>query len=77
MHKAAKAAFDALPGKKIPPLSALQAEYDALLFEKKSAYGEYVRARKDMQAVMTAKANVDTILGKGCIVKEREQERTK
>lgn len=77
LHKAAKAAFDALPGKKIPPLSALQAEYDALLFEKKSAYGEYVRARKDMQAVMTAKANVDTILGKGCIVKEREQERTK
>ncbi len=76
LHKAAKAAFDALPGKKIPPLSALQAEYDALLLEKKSAYGAYVRARKDMQEVMTAKANVDTILGKERGIKDREQERT-
>ncbi len=76
LHKAAKAAFDTLPGKKIPPLSALQAEYDALLIEKKSAYGEYVRARKEMQEIMTAKANVDTILGKELGVINREQERT-
>ena len=75
LHKAAKTVFDTLPGKKIPPLSALQAEYDTLLLEKKSAYGEYVRARKDMQEVMTAKANVDAILGRERIVKEREQER--
>ena len=76
LHKAAKAAFNALPGKKIPPLSVLQAEYDALLLEKKSAYGEYVRARKEMQEILTAKANVDTILGKERGAKDREQERT-
>ena len=76
LHKAAKAAFDALPKKKIPQLSTLQAEYDALSLEKKSAYSEYVRARKAMQEVMTAKANVDTILEKERGIKSREQERT-
>lgn len=63
LHKAAKAAFDALPNRKIPSLKELDAEFDLLLAAKKKAYGEYQQARREMQDVLTAKANVDAILG--------------
>lgn len=75
LHKAAKAAFDALPERRIPPLSALQTEFETLLVEKKQTYGEYVRARKEMQDILTAKANVDVILDKKTLPKEKEKER--
>lgn len=41
----------------------LQAEYETLLAEKKKAYHEYTEAKKEMQEVLTAKANVDRLLG--------------
>ena len=63
LHKAAKTAFDALPDRKIPSLKELNAEFEALLATKKKAYGEYQPARREMQDVLTAKANVDAILG--------------
>ncbi len=63
LHKAAKTAFDALPDRKIPSLKELNAEFEALLATKKKAYGEYQQARREMQDVLTAKANVDAILG--------------
>ena len=63
LHKAAKTAFDALPNRKIPSLSELNAEFDALLGVKGKMYGEYQQARRVMQDVLTAKANVDAILG--------------
>ena len=63
LHKAAKMAFDALPGRKIPSLKELNAEFESLLAKKKKAYGEYQQARREMQDVLTAKANVDAILG--------------
>ena len=63
LHKTAKTAFDALPDRKIPPLTELNAEFETLLATKKRAYGEYQQARGEMQDVLTAKANVDAILG--------------
>ena len=63
MHKAAKAVFDALPTKKIPTIKALQAEYETLLSEKKKAYSEYAAARKEMKELLTAKMNIDRLLG--------------
>lgn len=62
LHKAAKSAFDALPGKKIPTIKALQAEYATLLAEKKRAYSWYSAARKEMKELLTAKMNVDRLL---------------
>lgn len=63
LHKAAKTAFNALSDRKIPSLSELNAEFELLLAAKKKAYGEYQQTRKEMQEVLTAKANVDAILG--------------
>lgn len=63
LHKAAKAAFDVLPNRKIPSLKELNAEFESVLTAKKKAYGEYQQARREMQDVLTAKANVDAILG--------------
>jgi len=75
LHKAAKTAFDALPERRIPSLTALQTEFETLLVKKKQTYGEYVRARKEMQDILTAKANVDIILDKKTLPKEKEKER--
>lgn len=73
LHKAAKAAFDKLCLQKLPTYKTLQAEYAGLLAEKKKAYAEYAAAKKEMQAVLTAKANVDRLL---CAPPERpEQEK--
>jgi len=63
LHKAAKTAFDSLPDRKIPSLKELNAEFEALLVTKKKAYSEYQQTRREMQDVLTAKANVDAILG--------------
>jgi len=64
MHKAAKAAFN-----------ALQAEYETLLAEKKKAYSEYIIVRKEMRELLTAKANVDRLLGPAPATPEKENER--
>ena len=45
LHQAAKQAFDQLNVKKLPKMKALQAEYAALLAEKKEAYAELRKAR--------------------------------
>lgn len=75
LHKAAKAAFDAFPDKKIPSLTALQTEFSAILAEKKQAYAAYTEAKRDMQDILRAKANVDTILGKEKHNQEPEKQR--
>lgn len=61
-HEAAKAAFDALGGAKIPKVSQLQEEYAALLSEKKERYEEYKTAKKEMLEYGTIKQNVDRLL---------------
>ena len=62
MHKAAKKHFDELGIQKLPTVKSLQAEYAALMAEKKAAYAEYRKAREDMKELLTAKANIDRIL---------------
>ena len=63
LHQAAKKAFDGLGLKKLPTVKSLQAEYAALLAEKKSAYSDYRRARDEMKELLTVKANVDRLMG--------------
>ena len=63
LHQAAKRHFDALGLKKLPTVKALNAEYAALLADKKEAYGGYRQAREEWKELLTAKANIDRILG--------------
>ena len=59
LHQAAKQAFDQLNVKKLPKMKALQAEYAALLAEKKEAYAELRKARDEaLLTVPCTKANV-------------------
>ena len=54
--------------KKLPTVKALQAEYAALLAEKRAAYPAYREARAEMKKLLTYRANAEAILGgKGCI----------
>jgi hypothetical protein len=64
LHQAAKKHFDSLGLKKLPTVKALNAEYAALLAEKKAAYGDYRQAKEEMRELLTARANIDRILGK-------------
>lgn len=71
LHKVAKAAFESLGNKKLPTVKALQEEHSDLIFEKKKAYAQYHSAKKEMQNVLTAKANVDRLLEKNIPEKEK------
>ena len=62
LHQAAKRAFDDLNVKKLPKGKDLQAEYAALLAEKKAAYTELRKARDEARELLTVKANVDRVL---------------
>ena len=73
LHKAAKAAFDEIEGKKLPTVKALQMEYSVLLSEKKKAYAKYHSIKKEMKNILIAKANVDRLLGEGISEKEKEK----
>lgn len=64
LHQAAKKYFDEQDLKKLPSVKSLQAEYAELLAKKKAAYADYREARNEMQELVTAKANVERILGK-------------
>ena len=41
----------------------MQAEYAALLAEKKAAYADYRKARDDMKELLTVRANVQKLMG--------------
>ena len=73
IHKAAKKAFTELGGK-LPKIKELNAEYTQVLAVKKTAYSEYHQAKKDMQDYVTAKHNIDMILGE---TQREEQEQKK
>ena len=75
IHEAAKAAFDALGGKKIPKAAELSEEYAALLAEKKALYEEFKAAREEMVDFRNALQNVDRILGTVEMEKGRTKER--
>ena len=74
LHKAAKKFFDDQGIQKLPTVKSLQAEYAALMAEKKATYAEYRKAREDMKELLTAKANIDRILE---LEEDRQDEREK
>ena len=76
LHRAAKKTFNDMGLKKLPTVGSLQAEYAALLSEKKAAYGEYRQVRDEMKRLLTYRANAEKILGKDIheAGNEKEQE---
>ena len=75
-YRAAQATFKRiLAGAKLPKMETLTAESRELSAQKKSAYTEYRAVRKDMQELVTAKANIDHLLGLTGGRSNKEQER--
>ena len=60
LHKAAKEAFSKLPDGKIPKVKDLNEEFVRLLSEKKAAYSEYKKIKKEMRDYQIAKQNVES-----------------
>ena len=73
--RAAKKFFDDQGVKKLPTVKSLQSEYAALMAEKKQTYSEYRKVREDRKELLTAKANVDRILGMDISREERAKEK--
>ena len=59
----------------MPMVKELNAEYAALLSEKKKLYPEYRRARDEIRELLTVKANVDRLLNMDVKTAEKENER--
>ena len=59
----------------MPKVKELNAEYAALLGEKKKLYPDYRRARDEMRELLTVKANVDRLLNMDAKAAEKENER--
>ena len=64
-----------LAGAKLPKMEVQKEEGHKLLAKKKRLYGEYQKARRDMQEVLTIKANIDCLLGYSEPGKKKEMER--
>ena len=60
LHRAAKEAFSKLPEGKIPKVKELNDEFTRLLSEKKAAYNEYKKIKKEMRDYQIAKQNVES-----------------
>lgn len=76
LYRAAQATFkQLLNGGKLPRMDAIKAEGRELAEKKKATYGQYKAARKEMQDVVTAKTNIDHLLGLLDGQKNKEMER--
>ena len=75
LHQAAKAAFDEASLKKLPKVKELDAEYSALLSQKKAAYPAYRKARDEMQELKKAQKNVELFFAEEKDPKEKSQTR--
>lgn len=64
LHKAAKEAFDQLPGKKIPKADVLNEEFHRLFLQKKQDYAEYRKIKKDLQEFRIAKRTMEMVMNK-------------
>lgn len=73
LHKAAKEAFDQLPGKKIPKVADLNEEFNRLINQKKLDYAEYRKVKKDMQEFQIAKRAMDVVMNKDRQQEEQEK----
>lgn len=58
--------FSSLGMKKLPSIQSLKQEYAALLSENRKTYPELKQARAKMIELMTARNNVEHILGMSC-----------
>ena len=72
--QAAKQYFDPLGLKKLPPMQSLKQEYAMLKVENKKRYPEYKQAREKMLELLTAKNNVERILGVTETEKNRDRQ---
>ena len=72
--QAAKQYFDSLGLKKLPPMQSLKQEYAMLKVENKKRYPEYKQAREKMLELLTAKNNVERILGVTETEKNRDRQ---
>ena len=61
IHKAAKAAFDALDIKKLPRVKELSLEYEQVLEAKKADYAEYRQVKKETQEYWIAQRNIASL----------------
>lgn len=61
IHKAAKAAFDELGVKKLPRIKDLSVEYAQVLENKKAAYAEYRLLKNEVQELVIAQRNVNSL----------------
>lgn len=73
LHKAAKTAFNELGMKNLPTVKTLQSEYAELITQKKKSYELYRSTKKEMQEVLTARANIDRLLQSETPEKEKEK----
>lgn len=64
-----------LNGAKLPKMDTLKSEYQTLSAKKKAAYGEYRATKKEMQELITAKANIDRLFSLTDTTKNKEMER--
>ena len=71
--QAAKRYFDSLGLKKLPSMQSLKQEYATLYAENRKRYPEYKQAKAKMIELLTAKNNVERILG----VTEKEKNRNR
>jgi hypothetical protein len=76
IYRAAQATFNRiLAGARLPKMDALKKEFQTLTAEKRTAYKSYRTARKTMQDIVTAKANIDHLLGLDDRQENKEMER--
>lgn len=70
-----KSRFDETSLKKLPKVKELDAEYAALLSQKKAAYPAYRKARDEMQELKKAQKNVELFFAEEKDPKEKSQTR--
>ena len=76
LYRAAQADMKRLlNGAKLPKMETLKEEGRKLAAKKNRLYGEYQKARRDMQELVTIKANIDCLLGYNEPGRKQEKER--
>ena len=62
-HRAAKRYFNAHGIEKLPKIKTLNAEFDALVVEKRAAYAEYRAIRDEHRELLVHRHNVEMLMG--------------
>ena len=70
LYRSAKEAFKPYGFGKLPKVSALNAEFDRIVSEKRELYSEYREAKKEMQELLIAKQNIEVLFNSGRTEKE-------